>query len=119
LRAATTLIGEPYDARPAVAVRPERLDRYAGTYRDSDGDDWVVTREGDHLLVTAGPRSWKAWPSTETEFFFRDAVRAIRFVSGPDGRIVGMDVDEFVGPVETARRIEAPPPKPEASPQSH
>src|SRR5215472_7844982 len=88
LRAATTLLGTPYDTRTAVAVAPERLDRYAGTYRDADGDDWTVTRDGDHLVVGAGPRSWKAWPSSDTEFFFRDAVRAIRFVSGPDGRIL-------------------------------
>jgi D-alanyl-D-alanine carboxypeptidase len=119
LRAATTLVGKPYDARPAVAVRPERLDLYAGTYRDSDGDDWIVTRQDDHLVVHAGPRSWNAWPASNTDFFFRDAVRAIRFVSGPDGRVIGMDVDEFVGPVETMKRIEAPAPKPEASPQSH
>ena len=118
LRAATKLVGQPYDARPTAAVAPERLDRYAGTYRDSDGDDWIVSREADHLVIAAGPRRWKAWPSSDTEFFFRDAVRTVRFVSGPDGRIGGMDVDEFVGPVETAKRIETPPPKATASPRS-
>jgi len=111
LRAATTLVGKPYDARAAAPIAPERLNRFAGTYRDSDGDDWVVTREDDHLVVAAGPRSWRAWPASDTEFFFRDAVRTIRFVANPDGRIVGMDVDEFAGPVETATRIEPLPPR--------
>ena len=111
LRAATTLVGQPYGERAPVAVAPEHLDRYAGTYRDADGDDWIVTREADHLVVAAGPRSWKAWPASDTEFFFRDAVRTIRFVSGSDGSVTAMQIDEFAGPVDAAKRI-ATGPKP-------
>ena len=111
LRAATTLVGQPYGERTPVAVAPEHLDRYAGTYRDADGDDWIVTREADHLVVAAGPRSWKAWPASDTEFFFRDAVRTIRFVSGSDGSVTAMQIDEFAGPVDAAKRI-ATGPKP-------
>ena len=119
LRAATTLVGKPYGERPAVAVAPERLEQNAGTYREADGDAWVVTREGDHLVVSAGPRSWKAWPASETEFFFRDAVRTVRFLAGPDGSVTAMEIDEFAGPAETAKRV-APTPTPDspASPGS-
>jgi D-alanyl-D-alanine carboxypeptidase len=111
LWAATLLAGRPFAERPAVTVPTAALDRYAGRYRDADGDDWIVERKDDHLVVTAG-RRFEAWPSSEDAFFFRDAVREIRFVIGPGGAVTGMEVDEKVGPKEIARRLPAAPPSP-------
>ncbi len=104
LGAASILIGKPSMDRPAAPIAPALLDRYAGTYTDSDGDDWIVRRKDDHLVLEAGPRSWDAWPSSDTEFFFRDAVRTVRFVVDPSGAVTGMAIDEAFGPVETAKR---------------
>ena len=104
LGAASILIGKPAMDRPAVAVAPALLDRYAGAYTDSDGDDWIVRRKDDHLVLEAGPRSWDAWAASDTEFFFRDAVRTVRFVSDASGAVTGMAIDEKFGPVETAKR---------------
>jgi CubicO group peptidase (beta-lactamase class C family) len=108
LSAATLVAGRPWAERPAAGLATETLDHYAGRYRDADGDDWVVEREDDHLVVTAG-RRWRAWPFSENAFFFRDAVREIRFVLGPDGAVTGMEIDEKAGPVELAKRVEPPP----------
>ena len=58
----------------------------------------------DHLVLEAGPRSWDAWPASDTEFFLRDAVRTVRFVSDPSGAVTGMAIDEAFGPVEVAKR---------------
>ncbi len=44
LRAASLLIGKPFDERPPIVLPESTLDRNAGTYRDEDGDDWVVRR---------------------------------------------------------------------------
>jgi D-alanyl-D-alanine carboxypeptidase len=107
LSAATLLAGAPWADRPATTLSTATLDRYAGRYRDADGDDWLVEREDDHLVVSAG-RSWRAFPKSEDAFFFRDAVREIRFVVGPGGAVTGMQIDEFAGPAETAKRIETP-----------
>jgi CubicO group peptidase (beta-lactamase class C family) len=104
LGAASILIGRPSMDRPAAAIAPELLDRYAGVYTDSDGDDWIVRREGGHLVLEAGPRRWDAWPASETEFFFRDAVRTVRFVRDASGAVTGMAIDEEVGPVEVAKK---------------
>jgi CubicO group peptidase (beta-lactamase class C family) len=104
LSAATLLAGRPFAERPATKIPPSTLDRYAGRYRDADGDDWTVERRDDHLAVTAG-RRLEAWPSSEDSFFFRDAVREIRFVIGPGGAVTGMEIDEKAGPREIARRV--------------
>ena len=104
LAAASILIGKPSMDRAVVAVAPALLDRYAGAYTDRDGDDWIVRRKDDHLVLQAGPRSWDAWPASDTEFFLRDAVRTVRFVSDPSGAVTGMAIDEAFGPVEVAKR---------------
>jgi len=107
LSAATLLAGRPWAERRTAKVPAATLDRYAGTYRDVEGDDWVVERQDDHLVVAAG-RRFEAWPTSEDTFFFRDAVREIRFEIAPGGDVIGMEVDEKAGPVETAKRVSGP-----------
>ncbi len=104
LRAASILIGKPVDDRPTVAMPPATLDRYAGTYRDPDGDAWVVRRSGDHLSLTAGV-TMEAWPETEGVFRVRDAVRTLRFVTDAGGAVVALEIDEGMAPVTRAARV--------------
>ena len=104
LAAATTLLGIPFDQRPATSVSPAMLNRYAGSYKDEEGDVWGVSRDGDHLTVTAN-RIFAAYPESPDTFFFRDAVRTLRFVSDPSGKIVAMEIDEKAGPVMKAVRV--------------
>ena len=106
LSAASILIGEPMKDRAAVAVTPSRLDACSGTYRDADGDDWIVRRAGDHLEIVAGRHAWAAYPASESEFFLRDSVRTLRFPSGASGSVDVMEIDEGIGPVEKAVRVE-------------
>ena len=107
LTAATTLLGIPFDQRKPAAVPGNVLDRYAGRYRDEDGDVWVVSREGDHLSVIAG-RPFAAYPASEETFFFRDSIRTLRFVRDASGTVVAMEIDEGVGPVMRAKPTHAP-----------
>ena len=104
LTAATTLLDIPFDQRPTASVSPAVLDRVAGSYRDEDGDVWAIAREGDHLSVAAG-RTYAAYPASETEFFFRDTVRTLRFVKDSSGAIVAMEIDEGIGTVMKAVRV--------------
>jgi hypothetical protein len=104
LTAATTLLGIPFDQRPTVPVPVATLERYAGRYRDADGDVWVVARSGDHLSVVAG-RPFEAYPMAENAFFFRDTVRMLRFVGDASGAVAAMEIDEGMGPIVRAERI--------------
>lgn len=105
LTAATTLLGIPFDQRAPAAVSAEALDRTAGSYRDEDGDVWVIARDGDHLSVSAG-RPYAAYPMSDSRFFFRDSIRTLRFVSDASGAVVAMEIDEGIGPVMKAVRVE-------------
>src|SRR6266568_3386175 len=46
LRAASLVAGVPADDRKAATREPAALDRLVGTYKDSDGDSWIVRRKG-------------------------------------------------------------------------
>ena len=103
-RAASLAAGVPADDRKAVTRAPETLERYAGVYKDSDGDDWTVRRNGDRLEVGAGPSHSEVFasPACHDCFFYRDHVRDIRFERSPSGEVLALWIDEHIGPVERA-----------------
>lgn len=111
LRAASLVFGRPADDRKAVPLTPAALEQYAGSYKDSDGDDWIVRRRGDHLEVQAGPSQSEVFASGDCAgcFFYRDHVRDLRFEQSPKGDIIAVWIDEHFGPIERAvRNAKAP-----------
>jgi CubicO group peptidase (beta-lactamase class C family) len=106
LRAASLVAGIPADGRKAVALAPAALERYAGVYKDSDGDNWIVRRKGDHLEVEAGPSQSEVFASGACAdcFFYRDHVRDLRFEETPAGEVTALLIDDHIGPTERAVR---------------
>lgn len=106
LRAASLVAGIPTDDRKAVTLPTATLERYAGVYKDSDGDDWIVRRQGDHLEVEAGPSRSEIFASDACFrcFFYRDHVRDLRFEMSPAGEVTALLIDEHIGPIERAVR---------------
>ena len=103
-RAATILIGRPLDDRPAVALAGDVLAQYVGTYKDTDDEDYVVTRQGDHLVVAAGPPV-EAFASGTDVFFARSAVETYRFVRDAAGKVTILEIDQGMAPVTRAARV--------------
>jgi D-alanyl-D-alanine carboxypeptidase len=106
LRAASLVAGIPADDRKAVPLEPPALERYIGVYKDSDGDNWIVRRKGDHLEVEAGPSSSDVYASASSpdSFFYRDHVRDLRFERTPAGEVAALWIDEHIGPIVRAAR---------------
>jgi D-alanyl-D-alanine carboxypeptidase len=106
LRAASLVVGVPADDRKAATLAPAALDRLVGTYKDSDGDNWIVRRKGDHLEVEAGPSASEVFASAACAdcFFYRDHVRDLRFERTPAGEVTALWIDEHIGPIERAVR---------------
>ena len=98
-RAATILLGRPLDDQPAVALSDDVLSQYVGTYKGADGEDCVVTREGDHLIVAAGPPV-EAFASGRDAFFARSAVQTFRFVRDAAGKVTALEIDLGMAPVD-------------------
>jgi CubicO group peptidase (beta-lactamase class C family) len=104
LRAASLVAGVPADDRKAATLTPAALDRLVGTYKDSDGDNWIVRRKGDHLEVEARPSASEVFASAACAdcFFYRDHVRDLRFEKTSAGEVTALWIDEHIGPIERA-----------------
>ena len=75
-----------------VKVDPAIYDAYVGRYDYGEGQTLTVTREGDKLMgqMTAQPKLLLL-PRSKKDFFFKVVNAEVSFVSGPGGKITGVE----------------------------
>jgi CubicO group peptidase (beta-lactamase class C family)/lysophospholipase L1-like esterase len=78
-------ISETPPAAPReLALKPEVLDRYLGSYQLAPGMVLIVTREGDQLMAQSpGQPKYELFAQTETDFFYKAISASITFVINP------------------------------------
>ena len=77
------------EARPRspVAIDPKLLDHYVGRFRAGPDMDFVITREGDGLMLKfKDQRAFPIYAENDHSFFLTVAPAQVTFVTGPDGR---------------------------------
>jgi hypothetical protein len=110
-RIASLAIGKPYKEPVAVKLPESTLDRYVGVYDIDDKEQRIITREGNQLFSQrSGGEKQKIYPSSETEFFFKDSSSRLTFSKGADGSITGVMLRGRYGPPETAKKTNKPLP---------
>ena len=81
----------PAKRRAEIPIKPEVLDLYPGEYQLAPGFMLTVTREEDKLFAQAtGQPSFRVYPSSETEFFYKVVDAQITFVKDSTGRVTGL-----------------------------
>lgn len=88
------------------SVKPQTLDRYVGAYQLTNGPPLVIRRDGDHLVaqvISDAPRA--LFPSSDTEFFARDADVAVRFPGDAQGPAGSVTLTQF-GREQSASRLD-------------
>jgi D-alanyl-D-alanine-carboxypeptidase/D-alanyl-D-alanine-endopeptidase len=81
----------PAKRRVEIPIKPEALDLYPGEYRLAPLFTLTVAREEDKLFVQAtGQPSFRVYPSSETEFFYKAVDAQITFVKDSTGRVIGL-----------------------------
>jgi CubicO group peptidase (beta-lactamase class C family) len=76
---------EYVNRRRAIAIDPDLLDTYAGTYQQSSGATATVTRQGSQLLAQiAGLDRLTLYPDSASSFFIKEA--DLRVVFDIEGR---------------------------------
>ena len=75
-----------------VKVDPAIYDAYLGRYDYGGGQTLTVTRDGDKLMgqMTAQPKLLLL-PRSKKEFFFKMVNAEVTFVSGPGGKVTGLE----------------------------
>jgi predicted alpha/beta superfamily hydrolase len=84
--------------RPSLALFPEVLDQYVGSYFPAPEVKLEVTREGRGLhLYTPDDQNIPLHAASETEFYVKGAYVIIRFVKDPTGAVTGFDLEQYAG----------------------
>ena len=88
------VFGESYklpEDRKAAKVDPKVYDAYAGRYEIARGEEMVVTREGDQLMIQAkGQPKLEIFPESPTEFFMKIVDVQVTFVKDDQGEVTHM-----------------------------
>ncbi len=88
---AALLTGKPYKKRTAVKLDSAMLDAVVGVYKISNGVFREVTREGDRIFTRrTGSGRLEAFPSSETEFFYKDSFAYFIMVKNKKGEVKKM-----------------------------
>ena len=77
--------------RTPVAIDPKLLDHYVGRFRAGPDMDFVITREGDGLMLKfKDQRAFPIYAENDHSFFLTVAPAQVTFVTGPDGRATAL-----------------------------
>ncbi|MFL6227901.1 MAG: serine hydrolase [Pyrinomonadaceae bacterium] len=105
---AAILFGEKYDVpveRVVAKVDPKIYDAYVGEYEIVPTFHFVVTREGDHLMIQAtGQGKTEIFPASETNFFPKVVKADFTFVKNEQGQVTHLVLSQN-GRQQTAKKI--------------
>ena len=93
-------------ARPAIALAPGVLQRYAGRYRTPDGHEFVISLNGDHLRAFFYRKpEIELVPRSEREFALRWTAARVLFELDGEGRPTAL-IFEIGGDQRRVERVD-------------
>jgi CubicO group peptidase (beta-lactamase class C family) len=105
VKAAALAIGAPLLERKAIALAPEALDAFAGTYRLADQSTRTLRRKGTGLSYERNGRpAVTLTPYAANAFYFEGSLATIEFRRTTDGKVDGMVLKQLTGD-QTGERI--------------
>ncbi|UCC73183.1 MAG: serine hydrolase [Gemmatimonadota bacterium] len=109
---AAIAIGDPYPEWEEIALDEATLQRYAGVYQIDETTQRVVTVEDGRLYTQRdGGRKLRAFPSSETHFFYKTSLSHFEFVIRGDTIYMLMHQGGAEQAEEAVRVADAPPPR--------
>lgn len=103
-KAAGVAIGQPFADFKPIALAPESLDAFVGTYVSTDLVKRVVRREGDKLVMQRDGRdAAPIMAHAQDSFFMEGSLASLEFQRGADGKVRSLLVRQ-PGADETALR---------------
>ncbi|MGH7541459.1 MAG: serine hydrolase, partial [Gemmatimonadota bacterium] len=89
-RLAALAVGDPFPVFDEITLAEEVLRRYVGVYRiDENAQRTVTVRDGALYTQRSGGALTRAYPASETRFFYKESLSHFEFVV-EDGRATGM-----------------------------
>ena len=96
---------KPREFEKQLAVSPEKMKRYVGKYQLAPGAVFTVSTEGNKLLVgLTGQPTFRVYPKTETEWYYKVVEATLTFKLDKDGKCNAVELFQN-GNRLTAKRI--------------
>lgn len=103
--AAAIAIGDPFPEQKAIAMAPEALDAFAGTYKLADNSTRTVSRSGANLRYERPNRPPAAIkPYAPDQFFMEGSMLTLEFQRNGEGAVKGVLL-KLVGSEQVAERV--------------
>jgi hypothetical protein len=110
-KAASAVMGESLDW-VAIDLEPAVLERYVGVYEIDEDEDRVVTVEDGQLYTQrTGGMMNRAYPHSQTGFFYTHSLSHFWFVVADDGEVTHMVMKPWGGQEELAAKTDKPIPE--------
>lgn len=109
-KVAALALGKPYQEPAALSLPASQLDQYVGVYQLDEKEEVIIRRDGEKLFATlpGGGRA-EIIPSSETQFFIKDARTRLSFTKNTAG-VTGFVLRDRYGTDQVARKTDKPLP---------
>ncbi|MFC2141096.1 serine hydrolase domain-containing protein [Acidobacteriota bacterium] len=107
---AAVLCGKELKEKKAVTLDTKILDAIVGTYKITEDEQRIVTREGNQLYTqrSQGPKL-AAFAESETEFFYKNSFSHFTIVKDKNGKVIKMIMHSDGGDEEAIKISDTPP----------
>jgi hypothetical protein len=103
--AAAIAIGDPFPERKVIALAPEALDAFVGTYKLADNSTRTVRRKGAILTwQREGRPATDLKPYASTSFFMEGTMNSVEFRRDAGGKVTSLLMQQTIGD-QVAERI--------------
>ncbi len=103
--AAAIAIGDPFPERKVIALAPEALGAFVGTYRLADNSTRTVRRKGAILTwQREGRPATDLKPYASTSFFMEGTMNSVEFRRDAGGKVTSLLMQQTIGD-QVAERI--------------
>ena len=113
IKIAAEVIGVPYRERETIMLDLELLDACVGVYEIYEGEEAIVTREGDRLFIqrTGGSRD-EVFPVSPAEFCLKHSSYRFTFRKNAAGEVIEVEGRGRTGPAQVGKKTDKPLPQP-------
>lgn len=110
-RIAALTLGKPYKEPVAITLKEKEIIPIVGVYVNAQNEERYISREGNRIFsLRAGGSKYEIFPSSPTEFFFKDSFARIEFTKNKKGEVTGLNLINRTGPDEPYTKTTKPLP---------
>jgi len=101
------MVGIPYEEPKAISLTEDEWDEYVGVYQFDATEEWLITREGDHLKIQAEtPGNMDIYPEARDKFFIKFNFSGVDFKRDDERKVKEIQINSVYAPTMKAEKTQ-------------